>query len=71
MRWKVPEPSLLGDLRVRRTFALLPIRINHTTKVWLERYWVTEEFTRESKKLVYRYFWTVVQRHLNKPELLK
>lgn len=34
-----------GDFRVRRTFALLPVRLyNQKQRVWLERVWTLEKY---------------------------
>lgn len=42
MKWHVPKEPELGDCRIRRRFAWLPVFIPDTRKVvWLE--WVTVE----------------------------
>jgi hypothetical protein len=46
MRWKVKQPKpgpSIGTIRKRTKFAIFPKRINDTI-IWLERYWVREEF---------------------------
>lgn len=42
MRFYRPLHTRLGASRTRTAFALFPTRINDTTVVWLERYFVEE-----------------------------
>lgn len=61
MKWCVPKQPELGETRIRRRFAWLPIFIQDTRKqVWLE--WVTVE---EKYSIIgvsqLRYGWRVIR----------
>jgi hypothetical protein len=55
MRWKVKQtkPGISsGTIRKRTKFAVFPKQMNDTM-IWLERYWVREEFRCRAYRLHY------------------
>lgn len=44
MKWKAYERPAAGSTRVRKLFAILPTHTNDGYVVWLEFYWVQEEY---------------------------
>lgn len=45
MIWKMKQSPRIGDTRIRRRFALIPTRVGNYW-VWLQWYFVQEEFCR-------------------------
>lgn len=60
MRWKTkPEPKI-GDSRWVKKFAWIPARLDSDVKVWLESYYVKQEYNKYGDFVTYSYVWDTV-----------
>jgi hypothetical protein len=68
MKFKIREPQI-GDIKIKRKFAILPIRINDTTVIWLEKYYIKYDiyeirYLDDSKKDIKNIKWKEINRYV-------